>query len=299
MELHHLRYFVAVAEAASFRRASERLHIAQPSLTRAVRQLEAELGCALLVRSPRGVSITKEGTAVIERAQRVLESVASLGRGLTREAEVLRIAHVMPEYLRVGALSTRLRAFRASHPGLELAVTPLLHRRLLEQLVAGKMDVGFGWLPLEDVPRGLVVESVMTDQPVVALPPTHRRAAAGSIRLRDLARDRFLLFPRRAMPERYDEIAAMLARAGIDPTIETHRPHLGAVLAAVANGDGVSIVPRLAVRAHAKVGVALAEIDGVSAAWHLAIVSKKSTGRPLIDAFVAAMRGRQATSDRA
>lgn len=290
MELHHLRYVVAVAELGSFRRASDRLHVAQPSLTRAVQQLEAELGCALLLRSPRGVAPTQEGDLVVERARRILESVGSLGVGLGSAKERLRVAHVMPEYLRVGALSTRLRALRAKHPGLEIETTPLLHRRLLEELVAGRMDVGFGWLPLEDVPRGLVVESIMTDEPVVALPPAHRRAAAGRIRLKDLGRDRFLLFPRRAMPERYDEIAAMLARAGIAPKIETHRPNLGAVLAAVSAGDGVSIVPRVAVRAHAKTPVALAEIEGVSARWHLAIVFRKPIARPLVEAFVEAMR---------
>jgi len=291
VELHHLRYFIAVAERLSFRRAAEHLHVAQPAVSRAVQQLEEEVGCRLFVRSSRGVALTEEGSRVLGRARSILDSISRISEGLTSQrGEPLRIGHVMPEYLRVGPLSQRAKAFRASFPATSLDTAPMLHRRLLHDLADGRIDVGFGWLPLESVPPGLQVEVVMTDKPAVALPPSHRLASASRVQLRDLRDDTFLLFPRRAMPERYDELVAMVRRAGIEPAIVTQSPNLQAVLASVGEGKGVSIVPRMAAKLHAAAGFVIADIDGVTAQWSLAMVWKPPVRSATVEAFIGAMR---------
>jgi DNA-binding transcriptional LysR family regulator len=291
VELHHLRYFVAVADALSYRRAAEVLHVTQPALTRAVQQLEAELGVALLARSRVQVSLTKAGTKALTRARAILDKVERLGQGLGGEAaETLRVGHVLPEYFQAGPLLPRLRAFLARHPGASLDVRPLLHRAMLRELIAGRLDAGFAWLPIEGVPRELRVDVVLLDEPLVALPPGHRRASADAIALRVLRGERFVLFPRAAMPERYDEIVTMVERAGFTPNVVQETPSLRRVLEAVGQGAGVSVVPRIAATLHRMNGFTLHPIEGVQARWSLALIAQRAPESEPLKAFLETMR---------
>lgn len=289
--LHHLRYFAAVAEVGSFRRAAANLRIAQPALSRAVQQLETDLGCALLSRTRAGVGVTTDGQRVLERAGAILEAFDRLGDGIgNTEASTVRIGHVLPEYLRAGQLATAMREFRNAHPGIELEVVPMLHRRMLAALSKSQLDVGFAWLPLEDVPPELHLDVVLMDEPVVALAAAHRHRERRSIRLSELKNEPVILFPRRAMPERYDEIVTMLDRAKGGHRITAGPPNLRDVLAAVSRGEGFSIVPRIAAEAHRALGIVLKSIDGVGARWNLAMLAPARPRSTAAGNVVAALR---------
>lgn len=292
MELHHLRYFAAVAEQLSFRRAADQLRVAQPAISRAVQQLEAELGVALLERTRSHVKVTQAGTVVLERARKVLDDVSRLAQGLSTEKSVnVKIGHVLPEYFKVGPLAARLRTFRTENPGFEIETVAMLPRKLLTDLARGQVDVGLVWLPLDDIPAQLQADIVLTDEPVVALSGKHPLASRATVKLKDLSRDKVIMFPRSSMPERYDEIAGMLARARVDQVV-AGPPNLMKVLAQVAQGAGFAVVPRLAASVHESLGFVLRPLEGVAAPWNLALLRPRQVKQPTVARLAAALSTR-------
>src|SRR6516164_8431503 len=150
VELRHLRYFLAVGEEEHFGRAAERLHVVQPALTRQVRQLEEEIGCALFQRLKRGVRLTEAGRSFLEETRRLL---ADLGRSVDRTQ---LIAQGKVGRLRVGfsdtatysgELSSILHDFRARWPDVRLALFPSSSVVAGEQLRRQEVDVAFVWFP--------------------------------------------------------------------------------------------------------------------------------------------------------
>lgn len=264
----------------TYRAAAETLRVAQPALTRAVKQLENELGALLLTRGRAGVALTREGRVVLRRAQTILGAFERLGEGLGAPRQVLHVSHVLPEYFAAGPLHARLRDFRAQHPELELVLRGRLPERMLADIARGKLDLGFAWLPIEAAPEGVLIEPVMRDEPMVALPPAHPLARKARLTPRELSGQTVVLFPRRAMPERFDDIVGMLQRGGARVEIRELRANLREVLVAVAAGSGVSIVPRVAAEAHADVGAVVRPL-GVSSPWMLAMVRATKRDRGL------------------
>ena len=289
MELHHLRYFAAVAEQLSFRKAADLLRVAQPAVSRAVQQLEAELGAALLERSRSHVKVTPAGVVVLERARKVLDDVGRLAEGLTTEKNInLRVGHVLPEYFKVGALATRLRTFRSENPAIDVETVPMLPRKILADLVKGQIDLGLVWLPLDDIPAEVCADIVLSDEPVVAVSAKHPLASKSTVRLRELSKEKAIVFPRASMPERFDEMASMLRRAGVDQIV-TGPPNLMKVLAEVAAGAGFAIVPRLAASVHERLGFALCSLDGVAAPWSLAVLRLRTPKQQVINRVAKAL----------
>src|SRR4051794_25296089 len=149
MELRHLRYFVAVAEELHFRRAAERLHIAQPAVSEQVRKLEAELGVKLLERDHRSVALTDAGAAMLVESRRVL-SQADVASRAAREAHERTVGRLeigyLPDALPV-MLPRLLRRFTAFAPGAALALRTGTTRGLLEDVRERRIDVAVVCLP--------------------------------------------------------------------------------------------------------------------------------------------------------
>src|SRR3954452_11997498 len=149
MELRHLRYFVAVAEELHFRRAAERLHVAQPAVSEQIRKLEQELGVQLLNRTHRSVSLTEAGSAMLDEARRVLRQ-ADVAQQAAREAH-RRSAHRLPVgCLRDAFPQARSRALgqvAAAMPGFDLALETDTGPQLVEEVRAGRLDVAAVCLP--------------------------------------------------------------------------------------------------------------------------------------------------------
>ncbi|HVY47234.1 MAG TPA: LysR family substrate-binding domain-containing protein, partial [Minicystis sp.] len=142
-----------------------------------------------------------------------------------------------------------------------------------EALRAGRVDAAFVYLPVERDGADLVVEPVLHEDMVAAVPAASPLARAAGVTLELLHRETRVLFPRRAMPERFDEIVGHFARAGLRPRVRTVGPSLYEALSVVAAGKGVSIVPRRASEAHDDLAVALRPVADVAALWTLAAVT--------------------------
>src|SRR5258706_9777503 len=176
MELRHLRYFIAVAEELSFRRAAERLHLAQPPLSAKIRSLEAELGVRLFERTTRSVRLTHSGTFFLQEARNVLSASAEAERRV-KEAEqgltgTLRLGVIAPAANTW--LAGNLRKFRQAFPGVQLSLFDLTSTEQLRRLRTNELDAGLLRPPVGS--SGLESMFVEQSEQVLALPAGHRLA---------------------------------------------------------------------------------------------------------------------------
>ena len=245
MELRHLRYFVAVAEELHFGRASARLRVAQPALSRQIRQLEEEVGADLLDRASRTVQLTAAGRDFLEGARETLtvaeRTVRRARRAYGNEAGRLSLAFVpaileSPEAVRI------LRRFHDRHPAVRVEVSALQTVEQWEALRHGRVQVGFLYHPSDD--PGLICAPLWRQEILLALPSEHPLAqSAGPIPLAEAAREPFLWFERAAAPFPHDLIRQLFEARGLAMRVIEEVASEEARLSLVAGGLGVTLVP--------------------------------------------------------
>lgn len=214
---------------------------AQPAISVQVRKLERELGVTLLSRTTRRVAPTQAGELVLARARRVLAELDAL------RADLAALDGIAIGRVRLGAiqaldpfdLSGALAAFHASHPGVELSLRSGATRALLDDLTHDRIDLAVAPVP-GDVPPGVIVEPLFTDELVLATAPDHPRAADGALSVADLRDDPFVCLPAGSgLRARLDRLAGDVA---IRVPFET--PNLPRLRDLVAHGLGVALVAR-------------------------------------------------------
>lgn len=242
MELRQLRYFVAIAETQNFHRAAERLHMAQPPLTVAIRKLEAELGTALFERGARGVTLTPAGVAALDIARATLAQIERLREAVREGADGER------GRLRVGFIGSAtfdllpriIPRFRERYPLVELVLAESTSVDIARRLHSGDFDVGLVRLPLLEV-ASVDTHVIDRDELHAAVPDTSKFARALSIPLEDLAREPFIL----QSPISVLHAISLMAchDAGFVPRVAQEAAQLSAVLSLVRSGLGVALVP--------------------------------------------------------
>jgi DNA-binding transcriptional LysR family regulator len=274
MELRHLRYFVAVAEELHFRRAAERLHVAQPAVSEQVRKLERELGVDLLERTSRKVTLTEAGVAMLEESRRVLE-LADRAQQSARNARCQAT-----ERLRVGYAATALpasvlralRDVRASPCCTETTLCPGSATELLQGVRDGSLDAVL--VPLPAPTFGLQVTRLADQHTVAALPAGHARAAQTSVPLEHLVPQRITVLPREENRPFYDSILAACHQVGIAPTL-VERPDVEQVLLAVAAGEGLALLPDSVADRYAVAGVRFVSLERPRASFSVGVVTPR------------------------
>ncbi len=245
-ELRLIRYFVAVAEDSNITRAAERLHISQPSLSAAMRQLEAQLGVELLARSGRRVAVTPAGELLAARGRELLERADEVVAEVRRRgAPATAVLHVgLTPTARYGVGPALLAACAAQVPGIMLYTREDTTGSLLRDVAAGRLDLAVTFCASEP-PRGVVLNQLREEPAVVHLPDGHPLAARDQIGLDDLAHETVLVA---ASPDSsgFTELVLGAFRArGIEPaTRPDPYPDLG--LQAVRDGLGVVVYCRSA-----------------------------------------------------
>jgi DNA-binding transcriptional LysR family regulator len=217
MELRHLRYFVGVGEEQHFGRAAERLHIAQPALSRQIQDLEREIGFPLFDRLPRGVKLSAAGKLFLEDARRILAEVQEA----TRRAE--RVASGKAGTLRVGFVEAiswhgvvpeSFRRFREKQPDAELKPVPMLTIEQVEAVRSGRLDAGF-IVSMSTLGKELDQRLVAQHSVVLAAPKRHPLTKQTKLRLRDLNDVPFVWLSRRINPAAYDRLMEACFRGGL------------------------------------------------------------------------------------
>lgn len=244
-ELWQLRYFIAVAECLHFGRAAAALHISQPPLSRAIRGLEARLGLVLFTRNRRRVELTPEGARLLEESRRTLaqleRAVLELRGMAAGEQGRLRVGFV--SLADFGVLPGLLKAYKAAHPRVTLALREMLSPEQSAALAAGELDFG---LLLPPVPQAAALEHVVVQRErfVAALPARHPLASAkGRLSMRELAGESFVMVPREIAPGLYDIVAGLAERAGFSLKVSQEAIQMQTVVSLVSSGLGAAIVP--------------------------------------------------------
>ncbi len=243
MELRHLRYFVAVAEILNFTKAAAKLHLAQPSLTRQIHNLEEEIGVRLLNRSKSQVALTEEGRSFLVDARHVLalatESVQAVQRLSRGETGQLNIAY--SSNFNFELLPETLGAFRLAFPHIALNLFDLTPAEQFRALEARKIDLGFVGLRPPASTRGLQWESIARHRTVVVLPLKHPLARKRRVNLGALKTMFFVGMSEKTHPGFRDWLCEICQRADFTPRILQDAELEPALVTFVAEGLGVTL----------------------------------------------------------
>jgi DNA-binding transcriptional LysR family regulator len=292
MELRHLRYFVAVGEDQHYGRASRRLGVAQPALSRQIQDLEKEIGFKLFDRMPRGVKLSAAGELFLEDARRILHDV---GEATARAA---RVARGQLGTLRVGFVENvswhgvvpdSFRRFRAQQPDVDLQLYPAASLEQLEAIRSGRLDTGFvNFMPKADADLDQL--AVGRQQVELALPKRHPLARLKKLRLRDLTDAPFIWFPRRASPAFYDRLMHECYRGGLkSPHIVQEGLNEATILSLVSAGLGVGWVLGSA-RWRCPKTVAVLPVVDLNVPVSLSLAWRRDNTSPLLARFVDEVR---------
>lgn len=289
MELRHLRYFVGVGEEQHFGRAAERLHIAQPALSRQIQDLESELGFALFDRLPRGVRLNAAGKLFLTDARRILQDVAEAKLRAERialgKAGTLRIG-IATALSWHGLVVDSFRQFRSEQPDAQLELHHLLSIHQIDAIMSGRLDAGFAasLIPLH---KNLAHWEFARDRMVLAVPEGHPLTTRKQIRLRDLRNLPFVWFPRWANPVFYDQMMQECARGGLTaPRVVQEATDRDANLGLVQCRVGLSWQNE-AVRWHCPKGIVLVPVVDMNVRLPFNLIWKKDNTSPLLQKFVA------------
>src|SRR6478672_11045722 len=246
MELRHLRYFVAVADAGSLTVAAARkLHTSQPSLSRQIRDLEDEVGAQLLTRSAHGIELTPAGRAFLEHARTVLSHVEAATEAARRIANPAKPCFVMG-FLTGHELTwmpEALQILRDELPNIDVMISSQYSPQLADALSKGKVDAAF--LRREQGMPDLAFKLLVKEHLVVILPNDHRLAALKSISPRDLMGETFVVVSDTA-PVLRAVIDDYLQRSGVDITPAHEADHLAMGMSLIASTRGVGLLPAYA-----------------------------------------------------
>lgn len=292
MELRHLRYFVAVGEDQHYGRASRRLGVAQPALSRQIQNLEKEIGFKLFDRMPRGVRLSAAGELFMADARRILQEVSEA------TARAALVARGQSGALRIGLAENAswhgvapdsFRRFREQHPDVDLQLQPASSLEQLDAVRSGRLDAGFvNFMPKADA--DLEQLAVGRQQIELAVPKRHPLTRLKKLRLCDLTDAPFIWFPRRASPAFYDRLMHECYRGGLkSPHIVQEGLNEATILSLVSAGLGVGWVLGSA-RWRCPQTVAILPVIDLNMPVSLALAWRRDNTSPLLARFVDVVR---------
>ncbi len=289
MKLHFLRYFSVLAEELHFGRAAGRLAITQPPLSSAIKALEQELGVQLLERDSRHVRLTPAGAAFLLEANQILERIEKAS------SIAKTVAGGMRGRLEVGVTGSLLyrkapeivKAFGRGMPGVDVVLREMSTADQTTALLHGQLQLGF--MNAAAVPPQLLSMPLPSDEFVLCLPAAHKKARSGSVPLTALAGERFVMFSRDVAPANHDNVIAIFSQAGIHPTTVHAARQWLTIIAMVAHGLGVALVPKSLSRSKVD-GVSFVRLKGARAASPALLAWNPEYEVPAVASFLGVAR---------
>lgn len=291
MDLRQIRYFVAVAEDEHFGRASERIRIAQPALSRQIQLLEAELGVMLFDRLSRGVKLSTAGRSFRDRCTKILDDLGhavsetqAVARG---EAGILKLG-----FIEVAAWSDAvphtIMAFQKDNPNVDLTLTSMTTLDQIDAVHDGRIDAGFLYNPPAD--PFLTVLPVCKHNILLAVPAQSDLAQRRSVTMSDLVGQRFISFHRRESPAYSDELNRAFFKSGVAVDIVHEAKNEAEMLALVTIGFGVALVNQCHQwrKPH---GVKLLPVSDLDVSLGLSLVYRTNHRVPALQRFLEILRG--------
>ncbi|MDG3578267.1 LysR substrate-binding domain-containing protein [Rhizobium sp. YJ-22] len=287
MDLRQIRYFLAVAEEEHFGRASERIRIAQPALSRQIQLLEAELGVTLFDRLPRGVKLSVAGRTFLAHCSQIM---ADLGHAVSEtqavargEAGVLKLGFIEVAAWN-GVIPATIMAFRHGYPGVRLVLNSLSGLEQLEGIHDGRIDAGFLYNPPPD--PLLAIRPVARHTVLLAVPKDSALSGRASVDVRELVDQPVISFHRRESPVYHDELHRGLFQAGVAVDVVHEAINEAEMLALVTTGMGVALVNECQ-KWRPPHGISLLRVDNLDVGLDLALVYRRDHTVPALARFLA------------
>ena len=260
MEMHQLRYFVAVAQTNSFSRAAEACFVSQPSLSQQIAKLEAQVGHRLLDRLGRRVQLTDAGRQLLDSAMAILATVEDAKRRLQDDANLagcrltLGAIPTIAPYL----LPVLLQRFERRHAGVELTVHEDVTRNLIGAVISGELDLAVMALPFKD--ERLAFEELWTESLLLALPRGHRLARKKQVNMDEIREERFLLLTE--MHCLGEQVLSYCRAHECQPHIACRSAQIATMQALIEQGLGVTLLPEMATRNQTKKSIVYRRLAG-------------------------------------
>ncbi|MEM9931502.1 MAG: LysR substrate-binding domain-containing protein [Bacteroidota bacterium] len=285
IELRHLRYFQAVATDLHFRKAAERLYIAQPGLSRQIKQLETTLGYPLFTRNNRQVALTPAGhylkgevDAILLRLEGALQHSKLLHEGMEGRLNFGYVGSAMQN-----VIPELLLRFRANYPNIRYGLEALDNQQQIDRLLAREIDIGF--VRLEHIPAELSSCPVFVDTFSLVLPQQHPLTPETFTSMAQLKDEPFILFDAAYSRPYFDRVMEIFDHAGFRPNISHRTVHATTIYRLVENGFGLSVVPT-SLQMGYQLGVKFIELDQLPQRTTLSAVWRADNENPALGNFI-------------
>jgi DNA-binding transcriptional LysR family regulator len=292
MELRHIRYFIAVADSLNFRKASERLRIAQPPLSRQIRQLESELGVELFIRNQRHVSLTKSGQIFLEEARKLMiqagHAIEAVRQSRLDASNLVKIGVASGLG---GAVHQVVSGCSEHWPDLEIECHDIFSNLQSQALRRREIDIGFLRPPFDQAI--LDCKLLYEEEFLVVMPRSHRLAKRKSVRIREIADESLLIVDRNISSGLYDKILSLYSRHGLTPRLFPRHveAHEEAVAITVASGKAIYIdTGAIANRTVSGIPLALLRLNEPEAKIEIYVAWRKNEDSPAVRRFVEYVR---------
>ncbi len=245
MELRHLRYFVAVADALNFTKAAQHLRVAQPALSRQIQQLEAEVGVRLFERNRRSVSLTEPGVAFLKQARSILDQSAQAIRAAQEQGQVIRgkltVGYVWGLFH--SQVPMLLANFRREYPDVTVDLLDLTATQQATALQEGRLDAGFIGFAHEADLASLAKRQIGSSTFMAALPTSHPAARKRQVALKSLSGELLIAISAESYPGAWKHVTMACEQEGFRPRTLQAGERGFTILGLVASGCGVAILP--------------------------------------------------------
>ena len=280
MELRHLRYFVAVADFGGISHAAERLRIAQPAVSRQIRDLEHELGFDLLLREGRRVVLTdagrtfaKDARDILRQTEQAVEAARRIAKG---EAGSVRVG-ILESASWAGHVPRALSRFKRNHENIRLDIHPMSSVDQINAVMAGELDAAFAYRQSNIVEDVLHVHALRHDDVVLAASNDLVFDHAGPLSLDDIDGLPIVAFPRRVAPDYHDRLFAALDTIGFHPQIVQEAVDETTMLSLVAAGVGCAFVNSANIHRPPR-QVQFRQVNNLSVPIELVFVTQRAAG---------------------
>ena len=281
LEIRHIKYFLAVAEALHFRKAAERLYISQPGLSRQIKQMEADLGLQLFDRHNRKVVLTQAGnylkdelTRNLKQLDEIIDHAKLLHDGKKGQLKLGYVGSAMQKII-----PELLINYRTKHPDIVFSLKEMDNQKQIEELLNFSIDIGF--VRLEQVPKTIEIKRIISDTFCLVLPKTHPISASNFKNLAQLKDESFILFDPEYSESYYSKVLQIFQDSGFTPLVSHLTIHASSIYKLVENNFGVSIVPK-SLTTNKTFGVKFIELDRIPQRTDLSLVWNKTNRNPLL-----------------
>jgi LysR family hydrogen peroxide-inducible transcriptional activator len=287
MELHQLRYFVAVAHLGNFTRAAEKCFVAQPSLSQQIMKLERELGGPVFDRTGRKVRLTDRGRVFYDKAVEILAAVEVAKRATMEDAGVGQVSVGAIPTVAPYLLPALLKRFVQQCPRAEVKVVENFTEYTVQGCLEGDVDLGLLALPVDD--DRLAVEPLFKEELVLAMTAHHRLSRKPRITMQDVSEERFVLLSE--MHCLGQQVVSFCKQRSCQPSVSCHSAQLLTVQELVALGHGVSLIPQMAVDADKSQRRKYRSLAGEKPTRTIAMIWRKDRSRsPLVQRLIETVR---------